>query len=65
MSVWLDGYPEDFREPLTYPCLRQLIDFAEKHIEGDFATRAKHKLSKFIAEDDSSSRAIEGQYPPM
>ena len=61
ISVWLDGYPDDFNAPLTHPCLQKLIEFAEQHIEGgDLAHRAKHRLHKFIANDESSVRGIEG-----
>ena len=63
ISVWLDGYPDDFCEPLTYPCLQKLIEFAEQHIDGsDLAHRAKHRLQKFIANDESSVRGIEGKF---
>ena len=42
---------------------RKLIEFAEQHIEGgDLAHRAKHRLHKFIANDESSVRGIEGVF---
>jgi len=30
LHVWLDQYPEDFREPPNFPCLSQLEDFVQR-----------------------------------
>lgn len=55
LSVWMDGFLEDFREPPNYPCLNTLISFATRHMESsDLCHRAQHKLDKFKKEEDSA-----------
>ncbi|KAH3792902.1 ral guanine nucleotide dissociation stimulator-like 1 [Dreissena polymorpha] len=52
ISVWMDTYVEDFREPPTYPCLACLQNFAQKHVpDSDLVIRVKHKMEKFRKED--------------
>ncbi|XP_052789709.1 ral guanine nucleotide dissociation stimulator-like 1 isoform X1 [Mya arenaria] len=56
LSVWIDTYPEDFREPPTYPSLRTLESFAFDHLpDSDMAIRVKHKMERFKKEDLSKS----------
>ncbi|XP_036365562.1 ral guanine nucleotide dissociation stimulator isoform X2 [Octopus sinensis] len=51
ISVWLDTYPEDFREDPDYPCLQMLEKFAQECMEDrDLAFRAKHKEERFRKE---------------
>jgi ral guanine nucleotide dissociation stimulator-like 1 len=60
MSVWLDGYPEDFRESPHYPSLKQLMKFAERHLEGgDLAHRVQHRIDKFTKEEESQIISVE------
>jgi len=56
LSVWIDTYPEDFRDPPTFPCLKQLISLAERHMPGsDIVTRATHKMERFKKDEESSA----------
>lgn len=56
LSVWLDSYPEDFRDPPSYPCLHTLERFSKQHIsESDLSVRARHKIEKFKKEDLGNS----------
>ncbi|XP_060590682.1 ral guanine nucleotide dissociation stimulator-like 1 isoform X2 [Ruditapes philippinarum] len=56
LSMWIDTYPDDFRDPPSYPCLAKLEKFARQHIpESDLGIRAKHKIDKFRKEDNSKS----------
>ncbi|XP_063422433.1 ral guanine nucleotide dissociation stimulator-like 1 isoform X1 [Mytilus trossulus] len=51
ISVWLDTYPDDFREDPDYQCLHTLMKFSERHLpDSDLSSRAKHKLEKFQKE---------------
>lgn len=51
ISVWLDTYPEDFREEPDYPCLQMLEKFAQEYMEDrDLVFRAKHKEERFRKE---------------
>ena len=34
LHVWLDQFPEDFRDPPNYPCLSQLEAFCQKIMPG-------------------------------
>ena len=34
LHVWLDQYPEDFKEPPNYPCLNQLEAFTQRIMPG-------------------------------
>ena len=34
LHVWLDQYPEDFKEPPNYPCLNQLEAFTQRVMPG-------------------------------
>lgn len=58
--MWIDTYPEDFRDPPTYPCLTSIEHFATTHLpESDLAIRVKHKIDKFKKEDLNNS----GMFP--
>ena len=56
ITVWIDTYPEDFRDPPSYKCLVQLETFTHIHLpDSDLNIRVKHKMDKFRKEDASSS----------
>lgn len=56
ISVWLDTYPDDFREDPDYQCLHTLMKFSERHLpDSDLSSRAKHKLEKFQKEASNRS----------
>ena len=56
LSVWMDSFPEDFRDPPNYPCLHTLESFAKQHIpESDLSVRVRHKIDKFRKEDIGNS----------
>lgn len=56
ISVWMDTYPDDFREDPDYLCLQTLIKFSERHIpDSDLSSRAKHKLERFQKEVSNRS----------
>lgn len=53
LLVWLDAYPDDFRDPPNYRCLNQMLHFATNSIsDGELELRLKHKLEKFIREEE-------------
>ena len=55
----MDTYPEDFREPPSYPCLHTLESFAKQHLpESDLSIRVRHKMEKFKKEDIGKSGEI-------
>lgn len=52
LHVWLDSYPEDFREPLTHPALHELLDFTQKYLPGsELEVKVKHRLDRFVRDD--------------
>lgn len=53
LQVWLDGYPEDFRDPPDFPCLQQLKDFTSENLpDSDLHIKVSHKLEKMKREHD-------------
>nr|XP_022325977.1 ral guanine nucleotide dissociation stimulator-like 1 isoform X2 [Crassostrea virginica] len=56
ISVWMDTYPDDFRDHPDYTCLRVLETFSHQFIpESDLELRAGHKIEKFQREAACSS----------
>lgn len=52
LHVWLDSYPEDFREPLAHSNLNELLDFSQKYMPGsELEIKVKHRLDRFIRDD--------------
>jgi len=52
ISVWLETYPEDFREPPDYSALTSLIEFALCNaFDNDLAQKAREQLSTFRNRD--------------
>ena len=69
ISVWMDTYPDDFRDDPDYTCLRTLEEFSKVHVpDSDLATRARHKMEKFQREAEGKSGTviyIERQIPEL
>ncbi|CAH1786637.1 unnamed protein product, partial [Owenia fusiformis] len=56
LSVWLDTYSEDFKEPPNYPCLNALYKFTSKYMpDNDLALRVRHRIDKFKKEEENGS----------
>ncbi|XP_077986329.1 ral guanine nucleotide dissociation stimulator-like 1 isoform X2 [Glandiceps talaboti] len=52
LTMWLDEYSNDFRQPPSYPCLTTLIDFAMENIsEKEIEEKCKRKLERWRKED--------------
>ncbi|RZF31864.1 hypothetical protein LSTR_LSTR009511 [Laodelphax striatellus] len=52
LHVWLDSYPEDFRDPPLHTTLYQLLYFAQTHLpESELQLKVKHKLDRFTRDD--------------
>ncbi|XP_013168232.1 PREDICTED: ral guanine nucleotide dissociation stimulator isoform X2 [Papilio xuthus] len=51
LHVWLDTYPEDFRQPPHHPALQQLLAFTQLHLPGsELHLKVLQKLAVFSAE---------------
>ncbi|XP_052747008.1 ral guanine nucleotide dissociation stimulator isoform X1 [Bicyclus anynana] len=51
LHVWLDTYPEDFRQPPHHPALQQLLAFTQRHLPGsELHSKVLQKLAIFSAE---------------
>jgi len=60
LSVWLETYPDDFREPPEYTALTSLLQFALCNAsDNDLAQKARDQLSLF-RECDSSEHIGSG-----
>lgn len=52
LHVWLDSYPEDFRDPPRHPTLHQLLYFAQQYLpESELEVKVRHRLERFNRED--------------
>ena len=48
LHVWLDSYPEDFREAPSHTTLHQLLYFCRQHLpDSELELKAKHRLERF------------------
>ncbi|XP_039765085.1 ral guanine nucleotide dissociation stimulator isoform X4 [Pararge aegeria] len=55
LHVWLDTYPEDFRQPPHHPALQQLLAFTQLHLPGsELHSKVLQKLAIFSAERNGS-----------
>ncbi|XP_028175628.1 ral guanine nucleotide dissociation stimulator isoform X2 [Ostrinia furnacalis] len=55
LHVWLDTYPEDFRQPPHHPALQQLLAFTQLHLPGsELHSKVLQKLAVFSAERNGS-----------
>ncbi|XP_049868184.1 ral guanine nucleotide dissociation stimulator isoform X2 [Pectinophora gossypiella] len=56
LHVWLDTYPEDFRQPPHHPALQQLLAFTQLHLPGsELHSKVLQKLAIFSAERNGMS----------
>ncbi|XP_041988655.1 ral guanine nucleotide dissociation stimulator isoform X3 [Aricia agestis] len=56
LHVWLDTYPEDFRQPPHHPALQQLLAFTQLHLPGsELHSKVLQKLAFFSADRNGSS----------
>lgn len=48
LHVWLDTYPEDFREPPAHPVLHQLLLFCQQHLpDSELHCKVRFRLERF------------------
>ncbi|XP_076041612.1 ral guanine nucleotide dissociation stimulator-like isoform X2 [Oratosquilla oratoria] len=53
LQVWLDTYPDDFRDPPMFPALHQLLDFAKSHLpDSDLLIKIGYKLDRMKKEEE-------------
>lgn len=51
LHVWLDSYPEDFRDPPLHTCLRCLHSFTHTYLpKTELHLKATYRLEKFLKE---------------
>lgn len=51
LHVWLDRYPEDFKEPPTHPALMQLLHFCEEYLPAtELEAKVRHRLERYCRE---------------
>ncbi|XP_030031540.2 ral guanine nucleotide dissociation stimulator isoform X2 [Manduca sexta] len=51
LHVWLDTYPDDFRQPPHHPALQQLLAFTQLHLPGsELHSKVLQKLALFSAD---------------
>lgn len=48
LHVWLDRYPEDFKEPPHHPALNQLLNFCQEHLPvTELEAKVRHRLERY------------------
>ncbi|ENN74870.1 hypothetical protein YQE_08639, partial [Dendroctonus ponderosae] len=51
LHVWLDSYPEDFKDPPNYPALRLLLNFSEDYLPNtELDAKVRHRLDRYSRE---------------
>ncbi|KAI4464465.1 guanine nucleotide exchange factor [Holotrichia oblita] len=51
LHVWLDSYPEDFKEPPNHPALLQLVHFCEEFLPAtELEAKVRHRLDRYARE---------------
>ncbi|KAK9869539.1 hypothetical protein WA026_003295 [Henosepilachna vigintioctopunctata] len=51
LHVWLDSYPEDFRDPPHHPALRHLLSFCESRVPAtELDAKVRHRLDRYARE---------------
>ncbi|KAK4878936.1 hypothetical protein RN001_007082 [Aquatica leii] len=51
LHVWLDSYPEDFREAPNHVALKQLLEFCEEHLPStELEAKVRHRLDRYSRE---------------
>lgn len=55
LHVWLDSYPEDFKEPPNHPALTQLVHFCEEFLPAtELEAKVRHRLERYSREPKST-----------
>ncbi|XP_018571237.1 ral guanine nucleotide dissociation stimulator-like 1 isoform X4 [Anoplophora glabripennis] len=51
LHVWLDSYPEDFRDPPNHSALRQLLHFCEEYLPStELDAKVRHRIERYSRE---------------
>ncbi|XP_028132821.1 ral guanine nucleotide dissociation stimulator-like 1 isoform X2 [Diabrotica virgifera virgifera] len=51
LHVWLDSYPEDFKDPPNHPALRQLLHFCEEYLPStELDAKVRHRIERYTRE---------------
>ncbi|KAF4521268.1 hypothetical protein B566_EDAN008471 [Ephemera danica] len=51
LHVWLDTYPDDFRDPPRHPALRRLTEFCREHLpNSELCVKVQHRLERLLQE---------------
>lgn len=51
LHVWLDSYPEDFRDPPNHLALRQLLHFCEEYLPStELDAKVRHRIERYSRE---------------
>ncbi|KAJ1521513.1 hypothetical protein ONE63_003178 [Megalurothrips usitatus] len=52
LHVWLDSFPEDFRDPPHHPNLQQMLLFCRQHLpDSELHVKARFRLDRFHRDD--------------
>ncbi|XP_034244342.1 ral guanine nucleotide dissociation stimulator-like 1 isoform X2 [Thrips palmi] len=52
LHVWLDSFPEDFRDPPQHPVLQQLLMFCKQHLpDSELHVKVRFRFDKFHRDD--------------
>ena len=53
LSVWIETYPDDFREPLAYPTLNDILHFAQTvAVDNDLTQKTRDLLGYLRCQED-------------
>lgn len=53
LQVWLDAYPEDFREPPSFPSMNQMLEFCKARLpDSDLSIKITYKMDKMKKEEE-------------
>lgn len=48
LHVWLDSYPEDFKDPPNFSALKELLDFCEEYLPStELDAKVRHRLERY------------------
>nr|CAH7759876.1 unnamed protein product [Callosobruchus chinensis] len=51
LHVWLDSYPEDFKDPPNYSALKQLLHFCEEYLPStELDAKVRHRIERYSRE---------------
>lgn len=52
--MWLDAFPEDFREPPDFPLLNQFLEFCERQAKDtELHFKVKHRMERLLKNPES------------